>query len=306
VSALRTALADYLTLRRALGFGLVRDAKLLEQFIGYLEQRQVTTVTVAHAVDWVRLPANASTTWMGIRMTVVRGFAAYLRTIDANTEVPPAGLLPGTRSRAVPYLYTDADIAALFAQAGRLRTPLRRATIRTLIGLLAVTGMRIGEVIGLDDADFDPADGILEVRAAKAGTWRQVPLHPSTVEALHAYRQLRDQRFPTPVSDALLVSEAGTRLLHTDLSHTYTTLVRRAGLPQQAGSRRARPHDHRHTFAVRTLLDWYRDGGDIDAWMPLLSTYLGHSDPAHTYWYIQASPELMAEAAHRLESRRPR
>jgi integrase/recombinase XerD len=300
VTGLREALAGYLDLRRGLGFKLERDAKLLDQFIAYLEQREASTVTVADALAWATLPAGASPGWLRMRITVVRGFAAYLATLDPVTEVPPASLLPGGTHRAVPYLYSAADIAALLAQAEQLKTPLRRATIKTLIGLLTVTGMRRGEAIALDDEDFDARRGLLLVRHAKLGKHRLLPLHPTTVTAVQDYRRLRDQRFPRPVSEALLVSSAGTRLLHYNVSLTFTTLARRAGLAGRSGGCRPRPHDLRHSFAVATLLDWCRDGGDIATRMPLLSAYLGHADPAGTYWYLQASPELLAEAARRL------
>jgi integrase/recombinase XerD len=300
MTGLRAALADYVSLRRGLGFSLQRDAKLLAQFVTYLEDKQASTVTVDDALAWARQPAGASPSWLAFRMRVVRGFAAYLRAGDPAAEVPPPGLLPGGRRRAVPYLYSDADISALLAQAERLRT-LRPATIRTLIGLLVATGMRVGEVIGLDDQDFDAGRGLLVVKAAKGGKWRQVPLHPTATAALERYRQLRDARFPRPASPALLVSSGGTRLLHVNVSQTFTKLARDAGLAGRPGCSRPRLHDLRHTFAVRTLLDWCRDGADVAARMPLLSTYLGHADPADTYWYLQAAPELLAEAARRLE-----
>jgi integrase len=205
----------------------------------------------------------------------------------------------------VPYLYTAADITALIAQAARLRTPLRPATLQTLIGLLAVTGMRIGEVIALGDGDFDPGQGMLLVRHAKLGKHRLIPLHPSTVTAVQDYRRLRDQVFPRPASEALLVSAAGTRLLHDNVSVTFTRLARRAGLAARPGGSRPRIHDLRHSFAVATLLDWCRDGGEVAARMPLLSAYLGHADPAGTYWYLHAAPELLAEAARRLGDSKP-
>jgi integrase len=232
----------------------------------------------------------------------VRGFATYLRTIDPDTQVPPPGLLPGTTRRAVPYLYSDADVLALFTQAERLRTPLRRATIQTFVGLMAVTGMRGGEVVGLDDDDFDPTNGVVHVHHAKLGKSRLVPLHPSTVTAVEDYRTHRDRVFPSPLSPALLVSSAGTRLNYIGVGQTFFKLVRRAGLDTRSASCRARPHDLRHTFAVRTLLEWYRDGGDVAARLPLLSTFLGHTDPKNTYWYLQAAPELLAEAAQRLDT----
>ena len=216
-------------------------------------------------------------------MSVARGFAAYLHTLDPAAETIPAGLLPGGTHRAVPYLYSAADIAALLAQAERLRTPLRTATIQTLIGLLAVTGMRAGEALGLDDGDFDAGQGTLLVRHAKFGKQRLLPLHPTTVTALQSYRRIRDQVFPRPCSDALLVSSTGARLRYVNVSQTFVTLARRAGLAARPGGGRPRPHDLRHSFAVATLLDWYRDGGDVAARLPLLSAYLGHVErPAPT------------------------
>lgn len=299
---LRSALADYLDLRRGLGFSLNRDAKLLAQFLTYLEEQDARTVTVAHALAWASLPTAGSPSWLGFRMSVVRGFAVYLRTLDPDTQVPPPGLLPSTSRRAVPYLYCDADVLALFAQAERLRTPLRRATIQTFIGLMAVTGMRGGEVVRLDDDDFDPAGGVLHVHHGKLGKSRLVPLHPSTVTAITDYRMQRDRVFPSPVSPALLVSSVGTTLNYIGVGQTFLKLVRRAGLDTRSASCRARPHDLRHSFAVRTLLDWYRDGGDVAARLPLLSTFLGHTDPKSTYWYLDAAPELLAEAAQRLDT----
>ena len=299
---LRSALADYLKLRRGFGFGLNRDEKLLAQFLTYLEDQGADTVTIADALTWASLPTAGSPSWLGFRMSVVRGFATYLRTLDPSTEVPPPGLLPGATRRAVPYLYSDADILALFAEAQRLRTPLRTATIQTFVGLMAVTGMRGGEVVGLDDGDFNPVDGVLHVRHAKLGKSRLAPLHPSTVTAVEGYRAHRDRIFPTAVSAALLVSSVGSRLNYINVGATFIKLVRRAGLTARSASSRARPHDLRHAFAVHTLLEWYRDGQDVTARLPLLSTFLGHTDPKNTYWYLQAAPELLAEAAQRLDT----
>jgi integrase/recombinase XerD len=300
MTALREALAGYLELRRGLGFSLDRDAKLLAQFISWLEDRGASTVTAAGALAWATLPAGASPGWLQFRMRAVRGFAAYLATIDPSAEIPPAGLLPGGSRRAVPYLYSGADIAALLAQADRLKTPVRQATLKTLIGLMTVTGMRGGEVVALDDADFDPDRGLLLIRHAKLGKHRLLPLHPTTITAVQDYRRRRDQRFPVARSEALLVSGAGTRLLYYNVGQTFARLARRAGLAARPGGCRPRPHDLRHSFAVATLLDWCRDGGDVAVRMPLLSAYLGHAAPARTYWYLQASPGLLAETARKL------
>jgi integrase len=302
MTALRQALTAYLDLRRAMGFSLERDEKLIRQYLGYLEAHGAERVTADSAAAWAALPAGASPTWLRMRIGAVRGFAAYLVSAGLPAETIPTGMLAGGTKRAVPYLYSDEDIAALLHQTGRLRTPLRCETIRTLIGLLAVTGMRIGEAIALDDADFDPAGGMITVRRTKPGKHRLLPLHPSAAAAIRNYRKLRDREFPRSATPALLVSSNGTRLRYDNVSITFAKLARRAGLQPRSGRCRPRPHDLRHSMAVNTLLDWYRDGGDIASRLPLLSAYLGHSEPASTYWYLSASPELLAEAARRLSA----
>lgn len=302
MSALQPALADYLSVRRSLGFTLRRDAKLLTQFLSFLDSRAAETVTVEHAVAWASQPGGGPG-WLAFRMSVVRGFARYLHTIDPANEVPPHGLLAGRAHRPTPYLYSEADIGALVDAAGRLRYPLGVATYRTLVGLLATTGLRVGEALGLDDDDFDPDSGVLTVRG-KFGKSRLVPLHPTATAALRGYQQRRRLLPPRPAisTPALFVSTAGTRLAYVNVSQTFVKLVARAGLRPRSGSCRPRPHGLRHSFAVATLLDWYADGGDVPARLPLLSTYLGHVDPKNTYWYLQAAPELLALAAGRLDT----
>jgi integrase len=231
----------------------------------------------------------------------VRGFAAYLHALDPSHQLPPADLLPHAPRRATPYLYSDAEIAALMAATSSLRFPLRRATYRTLIGLLSVTGMRIGEAIGLENADVDLRHGVLTVRETKFGKTRELALHGSSVDALRGYLRLRDSVCPEPVTDAVFISGAGTRLLYCGVSLTFLKLVDRAGLRPRSVRCRPRLHDLRHAFAVRTLLDWYRDGLEVAPRLPLLSTYLGHVHPKDTYWYLEAAPELLSIAAGRLE-----
>ncbi len=205
---LRTALGEYLKLRRGLGFGLGRDEKLLVQFLDHLDELGHSSFTVDDALAWAKLPQPASPGWLGMRLSVVRSFAAYLHTLDPTVPVPPPGLLPGRGRRVVPYLYSDEDLAALLQQTQSLKTPLRMATMRTLIGLLAVTGLRMGEALAVDDEDFDADAGVLLVRHGKFGKSRLLPLHQSTVTALTGYRAVRDASFPTPISPALLVSQA--------------------------------------------------------------------------------------------------
>jgi integrase len=300
VSPLRQALAGYLAVRRALGYKLARPEKLLGQFITYLETAGATTLTTEHALAWATLPAGDAS-WHAYRLSAVRGFATYLRTIDPSVQVPPADLIPWRPRRATPYLYSGSDITALIAAAASLRFPLRTATYQTLIGLLAVTGMRVGEAIRLDRADVDLDIGVITVRESKFGKSRLVPLHPTTSAALRGYLQLRDRLHPRPSVPAMFISPAGTRLLYCNVHSTFQRLARHAGLQPRSASCRPRIHDLRHSFAVASLLDAYAAGQDGQARLALLSTYLGHVDPAATYWYLSAAPELLALAGQRLE-----
>jgi integrase len=301
VSALRAALADYLALRRGLGYRLERAEKLLAQFVAFLEERGHEHVTIEGALAWARGPAGGSPGWWGQRLSVARGFAAYLNTLDPAHEVPPGDLLPARSGRATPYLYTDAEIAALIEAARRLRAPLRALTFSTLVALLAATGLRIGEALGLDRADLDAEEGILTVRAGKFAKARELVLHPTSVRALQGYLASREELCPRPASPALFLSLAGTRLLYCNFHLTFLRLVAEAGLGPRSGACRPRPHDLRHSFAVSTLAAWYRAGADVGALLPRLSTYLGHVSPSATYWYLEAAPELLGRAAERLE-----
>ncbi len=301
MTGLRTAVADYLAIRRRLGYGLQRAGRLLADFVGYLEDAGASQVTTELALAWATAPKDVHPAWWRQRLGIVRGFACYLQTLDPSTQVPPADLLRAHRPRVTPYLYSDADVDALMAAARVLTPPLRAATHETLVGLLAVTGLRVGEALGLDRADVDLTGGVLLVRRAKLAKPRELPLHDSTLEALRRYGRLRDQRWPKPATPSLFVSPRGLRLCSSTFHDTFRTLVRHAVLEGRGQRCRPRPHDLRHSFAVRTLLGWYRDKADVDARLPLLSTWLGHVDPAATYWYLEAAPELLALASQRLD-----
>lgn len=190
MSALRQAVEDYITLRRALGSKLERHPRLLESFADYLEAAGATTITIELALSWVRLPGDdANPTYLSNRLCAVRGFARHLQAFDPATEVPPARLLPWPKCRAAPYIYSEDDITALM-RAARLLTPvLRAATYESLIGLLSVTGMRVGEGIRLDRDDVDFDEGVLTIWDSKFGKSREVPLHPATLDALRTYAQ---------------------------------------------------------------------------------------------------------------------
>ena len=298
---LSAAVTDYLDLRRALGHKMEMAQRLLGQFHAYFEQVGAAHLTTDIAVAWAISPAGASAGWWNQRLGVLRGFAAWLQTLDPDTEVPPPDILTGRFRRAVPYLYSDAEITAMMTATRSLPLPLQRHTYETLIGLLAVSALRVGEAIRLDRDDVCFRSGILQVRNSKFGKSRQIPLHPSTVEALGRYARHRDQLCPAPRSESFFVSTVGTRLRYSVVHPTFKKLARAAGLRPRSELCRPRIHDLRHSFPVRALVDCYASAGDVQALLPLLSTWMGHGDPTSTYWYLSAAPELLDLVSRRLE-----
>jgi integrase len=301
MNAMRQAAENYLRLRRSMGFNLEKPGRLVLQFADHLDRLGTQQITIDSALAWARQPEQADPSWWAYRLSAVRGFAAYLQPRRPGIQVPPPSLLPLRTMRATPYLYSGEDIAALMHAARQLNTPLIASTYETLIGLLAVTGLRLGEALNLERADVDLTTEMLTVVKGKFGKSRQIPLHPSTAVRLGDHARRRDGFIPAPKASTFLLSTAGTRLSDCRVESTFRTLVRAAGLKPRSARCRPRLHDLRHTFAVSTVLDWYRDGQDVQARMPLLSTYLGHVDPSATYWYLSTAPELMALACARLE-----
>jgi integrase len=233
---------------------------------------------------------------------MARGFAVDLRTIDPASDVPPTGLLLHRKRYAIPYLYSEEEISRLLAEAAAL-IPARRAMLHvTVIGLLAVTGMRISEALKLDCDDVDLEAGVLTIRNTKFDKSRQVPLHSSTVEALARYERHRAELWPRPWTESFFVSARGNRPDKSNIEQVFRRLRRRAGLEGPRGSPKPRLHDLRHSFAVRTVIDWHRAGIDVQPRLLWLSTYLGHVEPSDTYRYLTAAPELLALAAKRLET----
>lgn len=296
--------AEYLRVRRALGYKLDKTELLLGQFVEFLNAQGAEHVSTDLAISWARLPADANPVWWNERLTVARGFARYLSAFDPATEVPPTGVLPPGQRRITPYLFSDTDLRALLNAARQMKAGLRSETYQTLISLLAVTGMRVGEIARLDRNDIDWDQGLITIRNTKFGKSRQLPVHATTMTALDKYSRRRDlllQAKSLPLGAHVFVSTTGTRLAPSRIGANIGTLIRAAGLWNNSTNRPPRPHDLRHSFAVRTLLGWYRDDLDVNQRMPLLSTYLGHTEPADTYWYLHAAPELMSLAADRLD-----
>jgi integrase/recombinase XerD len=301
MSAFRQAAEEYLAIRRSLGYALRQEGRMLSSFVSYLEARGIVHLAVKDALDWATEPVHASPAWWARRLGVVRGFASYLKTIEEATEVPPRGVLPSRASRTAPYLFTDAQIAALMAGARGLACPLRAATFETLIGLLAVTGLRTGEAMALNRADVNLTEGVLTVWRSKLSKSREVLLHESTCVALASYAARREELCPHPKTESFLLSGAGTRLNHTNASTTFAGLLKAAGVSTPPGRRRPSLYALRHSFAVQTLIAWHAEDADVQSRLPVLSTWMGHVKPSSTYWYLEAAPELLGLAAARLE-----
>jgi integrase/recombinase XerD len=298
--SLQQALEDYLTIRRRLGYQLHSSGRLLAGFVRFAEQAGARTITTELAVAWARQPQNVAPIRWRQRLGMVRGFAGYLATIDPDTEIPPVDVFSARQQRVAPYIYSPVEIDALMDAARDLCPPVRAATMHTAIGLLACSGMRIGEMLALDDDDLDIDAGVITA----TGKWdkqRQVPLHATTVTALQAYRQTRDHYRPVRPTHALLITRHGDRLTKGAFLKAFRALLITVGLEGAGERERPRPHDIRHAYAVRTLINWHHAGLDIRRELPKLSTYLGHVSPESTFWYLQAVPELLELAARDLD-----
>ena len=303
MSALQSHVDDYLRLRRMLGYDLVETGRLLHRFAAELDTAGITHITTQIAARWALAPKiSAPSSVPATRYRAVRGFARYMAGIDPETEIPPAGLIRRPRSRRPPFIYTDEELLALLEQArSSIPQPLRAATMHTLIGLLAATGLRVGEALRLDRGDIDWSQGVLHIRQSKFNKSRLVPLSPSALDALERYAHLRDRERPAAPGESFFVSLRGTRVIHECVWKTFRGLCDGAGVGADS-SVRPTIHDLRHRFAVRVLLSWYQAGVDVQPRLTWLSTYLGHRDPASSYWYLSAAPELLAHAARLLDT----
>jgi len=305
MSTIHDALETYLALRRELGSEMRGPAARLRHFVEFLDNEKARVITVELALKWATAPINAASATWAQRLGDVRRFAIWLNSTDSRTEIPPRGLLPERYRRRPPYIYSDEEIENIVREAARLASPmgLRAASYETLFGLLAATGLRIGEALSLDRDDVDLRDGVLRVRAAKFGKSRFVPIHDSTRRALLRYEKQRDALLTRPLSSAFFLSERGTRLTQCSARYNFAIVSRAVGLrPPTTGHRHGhgpRLHDMRHRLAVKTLVRWYREGRNVEHELHKLATYLGHRHVADTYWYLEAAPELLQLATDR-------
>ena len=298
--SMRTRAQDYLTMRRALGYRLEGQGRLLLDFADHMDRTGQSRLTTQAALRWATQSPDTTAVTRRLRLSVIRCFARHLATLDSTCEIPPTGLLRAPSRRPTPYLYSLAEISALIHAAGTLPAPLPAATYQALIALLAATGMRVGEALTLERTEVDLDDGVLHV-TGKYDKVRLVPLHPSTTAMLNDYAARRDQLCPNPPTAFFFITTTGNPV-HPNLARrTFWQLLDWAGIHTPPGRPRPRIHDLRHTFAVATYLRWYTEGTDVHAGAPALATYLGHRCPSDTYWYLSAAPELLALAAGRLQ-----
>jgi integrase/recombinase XerD len=297
-------LKDYLTLRRQLGFKLHVEGSSLQSFVRFAREQGARFINTKLALRWAMLPDKITQKRRACRLGVVRGFAEYLAMFEPRTEVPAQKVFRSQVQRPEPYLYTDKQVLQLIEAARQIAPShkMKGLTFGTLLGLLAVTGTRVGEALALDREDVDFPRTLLTIRRAKGNKSRLVPLHPSTVQALQRYARARDEFYPQPMGPKFFVWEGGAPLHYQPAWKWFRVAACRAGLRQLGGGRGGpRIHDLRHYFAVRTLLNWYRSDADVEARLPELATFLGHVHVSDTYWYVSAVPELLELATRRWE-----
>ncbi|WP_028233028.1 tyrosine-type recombinase/integrase [Paraburkholderia mimosarum] len=302
MNSLREALQDYLSLRRSLGFKLTAAGRGLLAFVIFMEARRAEHITTHAALEWAQQPSSVTPAYRAQLLSWVRGFAIYRQVSDPKTEVPPCDLLPFRPKHARVHIYKDDEIRRLLDAALKLPplNSLRPWTYYCLLGTLSVSGLRIGEAMALEDRDVDLEERILTIRTSKFGKSRIVPVAATTATVLAEYRRRRDTFFPRQRSSYFFVSNRGNKLCSGQVHETFYTLSRQIGIRAEQTSHGPRLHDLRHRFAIQTILRWYRHGQDVERRLPALSTYLGHSRVAHTFWYFNAAPQLMQLAARRL------
>lgn len=309
MNSIRASVEDYLSLRRSFGFKLSACGRALRDFAEYMERRHAKFITQELALAWAEQPQDVQQAYYALRLGYVRVFARYRSAIDPRTQVPASGLLPFRPRRPRPYIFSEDEIKGLLHAAIEMKfysskEALQPQLFHCMFGLLAVTGMRIGEVCNLELRNVDLQDRVLTVLGTKFGKSRLVPLHPSANRVLARYVAQRARHFEgKQISPYVFVTNRGNHLDSGDVHRTFYRLLEAIGLGKDGSRRRPRIHDLRHTFAMRTLVRWYQDGRDPQLCLPILSTYLGHTTSSDTQWYLTNAPELMSTAMRRLENR---
>jgi integrase len=284
-------LQSYLAIRRAAGFALRTTEKLLRQFVTFAIRQGDTHIVSATAIAWASLASSEPLRANRLRM--VSRFAQFAQAEDPTHELPATHIFRGHLQRRRPYLFSDEEVQRILQHAGQLCPvgTLRPLTYQTLLGLLAVTGIRISEVLALRFADIT-SDGLV-IAQTKFRKRRLVPLHPTAWSALNRYLRVR-QRVKTS-DDHVFISRRGTQLSYPTVAETFHALLEAAGIGGRTNSPRPRLHDFRHRFAVKALEACPDSREHVARHMLALSTYLGHTRLESTYWYLETTPQLMSD-----------
>ena len=303
-SNMQERVESYLQARRSVGYVLHVEGKQLQRFARFADQRgHQGHITLDLAVAWAIDSKKSHQIGRARRLEVIRSLARYCVIFESETEIPPSHLLGPAHRRITPHIYTDREIAQLLDTANGLRPKqgLRPVTMHYLLGLLAVTGLRISEALRLNQKDIDLQQEMLLVRKTKFRKSRYVPLHPMACEALSNYVDTRNQHLPVVENSAFFLLDDGRAFQYRQALYAFQQICAQLDWNACLCGRKPRLYDLRHTFACRRLLAWYEDGINVDRMMPLLSTYLGHAKVSDTYWYLTGIPELMAIATARFE-----
>lgn len=302
-STMRSKVEAYLAERRQAGFALKIEAQQLARFARFADESGYRgPLTVGLAGRWATASKHGRPLTAARRIEVLRSFAHYCQSIDPATEIPPLRLFGPGHRRLTPHIYTDREIRLLIATAARLLPAdgLRGRACATIFGLIAATGLRISEATGLQRSDVDLDQQLLHIRQTKFGKSRLVPLHSTVTRALRRYAQRRDCDAFSAATDAFFIFDYGRSASTQSIQYAFRILRRQLKWRARGGHPAPRIHDLRHTFVCRRLERWYEQGLDIERNILALSTYIGHAKVTDTYWYVTATPELMAIAARRL------
>lgn len=304
MTTLKLLINDYLCLRRSLGYKLIDTEYILKKFFLFLEQEHAVYINTEKLLQWIDISKSLSLSQKSYRYSIIRKFAQYAHAIDASHEVPQYRLISCKSKRISPHIYSDCEISNLLKACKNLSAGngLRRYTYFTIFGLLAITGMRISEATSLKRNDVDLTTGIITIRESKFSKSRCIPVHNTTIKFLSEYIRYRNKIYPKTEIDSFFLSDPGTVLTSAVLRVMFLRISHHIGFRKKNQKYGPRIHDLRHTFAVKTVIRWYKNGDNVDMKMPLLSTYLGHVKPSDTYWYLSSIPELVGLAAIKLEA----
>jgi integrase len=300
VSKIAGGIEQYISLRRAYGLKFECSATTLRQFGKFCRTKKHRTVTVSVVLDWIQTYPNSTSKSISRRVRDVRGFTSYWKAYDSKTEIPPRDLCSEGSQRAKPYIFSPHEITLVMkacrsfgAEPGQ-SNPIRCQTFSTIFGLIAAAGLRRSEAYNLKRSHVDLGRGTILIEMTKFRKSRLIPIHPTTVAKLRDYTRFRDRVIPDPRCDRFFVMNRGQPVDHDSIYYAFVRACKGAGLrPTSTGAGFPRLHDLRHTFAVHTILKWLRQGKDVHALMPALSTYMGHAQPSDTYWYLSGVPELL-------------